>query len=262
MNQMNVEQLFDRLAAIPQVEAIALGGSRAGTEFDESSDYDVYLYCTAPVPEAIRREILTPWCKVMELGNHFWELEDNCTLINGVDIDILYRDPEAFCQDVASVVEDCRAHNAYTTCMWHNLLTCKILHDRDGRLAAAKARFTVPYPEQLRRNILDNGLRLLKDSLPAYDHQILKAAARGDLVSINHRLAAFMETYFDVLFALNRQTHPGEKRLISLARKTCALLPDHFESNLQQTFDHAFTSPERLSADLASILTELEKIVP
>ena len=141
-----VNRLFDELAALPAVEAIALGGSRAGTDYDEKSDYDVYLYCTEPVPEATRRAILSRYCSRMEIGNHFWEYEDNCTLTGGVDIDILYRSLDAFTADVASVVEDCRARNGYTTCMWHNLMTCKIVHDRDGRLAAAKRRFDVPYP--------------------------------------------------------------------------------------------------------------------
>lgn len=49
MTDQLVEQLFAALAALPEVEAIALGGSRAGEVFDEKSDYDVYLYCTAPV---------------------------------------------------------------------------------------------------------------------------------------------------------------------------------------------------------------------
>ena len=102
------EDLFAKLSALPEVEAIALGGSRAGEVYDEKSDYDVYLYCTSPVPEAVRREILTSYCRYMEIGNHFWEYEDNCTLNNGVDIDILYRDLDGFVRDVASVAEDCQ----------------------------------------------------------------------------------------------------------------------------------------------------------
>ena len=51
------EDLFAKLSSLPEVEAIALGGSRAGEAYDEKSDYDVYLYCTSPVPEAVRREI-------------------------------------------------------------------------------------------------------------------------------------------------------------------------------------------------------------
>ena len=50
-----VQQLFSELAALPQIEAIALGGSRAGAHYDEKSDYDVYLYCRTPVDVNIRR---------------------------------------------------------------------------------------------------------------------------------------------------------------------------------------------------------------
>lgn len=253
--------LISELTALPQVEAIALGGSRAGTNYDEKSDYDVYLYCTAPVPEHTRREILTRYCSYMEIGNHFWELEDNCTLKNGVDMDILYRNLDDFTRDVASVVEECNSRNGYTTCMWHNLHTCKVLYDRDGRLTAAKKRFDIPYPDQLRENIISQNLKLLSGTLPAYSGQILKAAGRGDTVSVNHRVSAFLESYFDILFALNGQTHPGEKRLVSLARERCAVLPDQFEENLDLLFSHMFAQPELLSDDLTRIVNALKKIL-
>lgn len=256
-----IHALFTELSALPQVEAMALGGSRAAGYHDEKSDYDVYLYCTEPVPEDIRREILGKYCSVMEIGNQFWELEDNATLKNGVDIDILYRNLDAFTEDVAQVVEGFQSRNGYTTCMWHNLLTCKILCDKQGRLAKAKERFTVPYPEELRQNILSRNLRLLENSLPAYDGQIIKAAARGDLVSINHRTAAFLESYFDVLLALNRKTHPGEKRLIPLTIENCALLPQDFEANLRSLFSHMYAHPKLIRNDLSRILLELRKIL-
>jgi len=35
------EQLFAELSRFNEVEAIALGGSRAGENYDERSDYDV-----------------------------------------------------------------------------------------------------------------------------------------------------------------------------------------------------------------------------
>lgn len=256
-----VNQLFAELSALPQVEAIALGGSRAGTNFDAKSDYDVYLYCTAPVPDALRREILPKYCGYMEIGNHFWETEDNCTLLDGVDIDILYRNLEDFIRDVASVVEEHFPRNGYTTCMWHNLLTCKIIYDRDGRLAAAKQRFSVPYPTRLRENIISQNRKLLQGYLPSYDRQIRKAASRNDTVSLCHRTAAFMESYFDILWALNEKTHPGEKRLVSLCLAQCTILPEHFEENIQALFTHLFTQPERISNDLQAIVTALEKIL-
>lgn len=256
-----VEALFRELSALPQVEAIALGGSRAGEVYDEKSDYDVYLYGTAPVDEEVRRELLGRYCSVIEIGNHFWEYEDNCTLRHGVDIDILYRNLDDFTRDVASVVEDCLPRNGYTTCMWHNLRTCKIIYDQSGRLAAAKARFDVPYPPLLKERIIQRNRRLLRGSMPAYEGQIAKAAGRGDFVSVNHRAAAFLESYFDILFALNQQTHPGEKRLVQLCRRQCGILPEAFEENLERLFSDLFVHSGRVPEDVGRIIDGLERIL-
>ena len=56
-------------------------------------------------------------------------------------------------------------------------------------------------------------MRLLTGNLPSYDADPQGREPGGDKIAVNHRMAAFMESYFDVLFALNRRTHPGEKRL-------------------------------------------------
>ena len=260
MDQM-VEELLAALSALPEVEAIALGGSRAVNLSDEKSDYDIYLYCTGHIAEETRQELLKKYCFAIELGNKFWEYEDNCTLNNGVDIDILYRKLDNFIREVASVVEDCQPRNGYTTCMWNNLQTCKIIYDRDGRLAAAKERFNVPYPPLLKERIIAHNRSLLRGSMPAYELQIAKAAKRGDLVSINHRVAAFLESYFDVIFALNEQTHPGEKRLIQLCKARCKILPANFEENLQRLFSGMFGWDKQVMDNIARIVDELEHIL-
>lgn len=256
-----IEGLFQEFSSLPQVEAIALGGSRAGEVFDEKSDYDIYLYCTGEVTEEEKRPILEKYCSYLELSNHFWELEDNCRLKNGIDMDVLYRNLDDFVLDVASVVEHKNARNGYTTCMWHNLCTCKIVYDANGRLTEAKRRFSVPYPQELKRNIIDRNCKLLYAYMPAYSDQIRKAVKRRDLVSINHRTAAFMESYFDVIFALNEQTHPGEKRLIRLAKERCAILPNHFEENIQKLYSNLFTNPEAAVAVLEEMIVELKRIL-
>lgn len=256
-----VDKLFQELSQLEQIEAIALGGSRAGEVYDEKSDYDVYLYCTGSVAENVRCEILKKYCNYMEIGNHFWEYEDNCTLKNGIDIDILYRNLDDLSNDIASVAEQFNARNGYTTCMWHNLRTCKIIYDKDGRLKSLKERFDIPYPKQLKENIIANNMKLLHRAMPAYKTQITKAVERNDVVSINHRTSAFMESYFDVIFALNELTHPGEKRLIQLCKKDCKLLPENFEENINQLFADLFNNPQSVLTDLTAIITELEKII-
>lgn len=221
-------ELVEAVSAWLEVEAITLGGSRATGDNDEKSDYDVYVYVTAPVSAERRRRLLRNYCSHMEIDNDFWETEDDCTLNDGTNIDVLYRDLDQFAANVADVVERFQASNGYTTCMWHNMLTSKVLFDRDGQYAATRQRFDVPFPEELRRNIINRNMRLLTGNLPSYDAQIRKAASRGDKIAVNHRMAAFMESYFDVLFALNRRTHPGEKRLDKLAERDCAILPKDF----------------------------------
>lgn len=194
----------------------------------------------------------------MEIGNHFWESEDNCTLNNGIDIDILYRNLDDFVHQVASVVEEHTSYNGYTTCMWHNLLTCKIIYDKNGLLAQAKQRFSVAYPSQLKFNIIENNTKLLYQYLPNYMHQIQKAQSRADKVSICHRTAAFFESYFDVIFAFNEQTHPGEKRLVSLCKQNCSHLPAQFEQNIDGLFQNLFTDAEKANYYLHQIVEQLQ----
>ena len=96
--------------------------------------------------------------------------------------------------------------------------------------------------------------------MPAYSLQIKKACARNDRVSILHRTAAFLESYFDVLFAVNRQTHPGEKRLIELCKKNCSVLPKSFEENLDRLFDDIAGNSDRISDDIDEIINEVKKM--
>lgn len=41
--------------------------------------------------------------------------------------------------------------------------------------------------------------------------QIEKILIRKDIVSINYSVAAFLESYLNIIFAINRLTHSGEK---------------------------------------------------
>lgn len=257
---MLFEKLWNEFAALPEVEAIALGGSRASGCFDKDSDYDLYIYCSSVPAKHIRIQILEKYCSYMEIGNSFWELEDDCTFQDGIDIDILYRNLNNFEEEIRSVVELHHAHNGYTTCMWHNLLNSRILYDRNGKYEAMKTRFTVEYPEELKQNIIRQNLRLLNGNLPSYDAQIKKALSRNDFVSVNHRTAAYMESYFDIIFAMNRLTHPGEKRMVQIAKEKAAVLPASFGENLEHLYRDLFSNQEAVLCDIEKIygcLTEV-----
>ena len=74
MAEIDVNRLWERLAECPNVEAIALGGSRATGKADEKSDYDVYVYLQGEFPACEREKILQEFCSVMEINNHYWEI--------------------------------------------------------------------------------------------------------------------------------------------------------------------------------------------
>ena len=95
-----IQELYKEFSQLKQVEAIALGGSRAGQDYDQTSDYDVYIYLNSPIDEAIRQNILSKYCSYMEIGNQFWELEDDCVLNNGIQIELIYRSLESFEQEL------------------------------------------------------------------------------------------------------------------------------------------------------------------
>jgi len=258
---MYFKLLWNEFATLPEIEAIALGGSRASADYDEKSDYDLYIYCTRIPYESMRKRILEKYCHYMEIGNSFWELEDDCTLKNGIDIDILYRNIEDFSRTIHSVVVDHTAYNGYTTCMWHNLLHSQILYDKNGKLESLQNKYRIPYPDELRDNIISKNLRLLTGNLPSYDTQIKKAFTRRDMVSVNHRTTAFLESYFDIIFALNKLTHPGEKRMVQYVKEQAKILPADFEENLNKLFQNLFADSDKAMQTLGHMIVELEKAI-
>ena len=115
------------------------------------------------------------------------------------------------------------------------------------------------YPEQLKKNIIAKNLPLIYGKMSAtFADQIILAVKRNDIVSINHRISAFLASYFDVIFALNKQLHPGEKRLVRFAKENCKLLPRNFEQNI----NNLITFPaDKKEFCLTQIINDLKKIL-
>ncbi|WP_314084104.1 DUF4037 domain-containing protein [uncultured Gemella sp.] len=195
------------------------------------------------------------------LENQFWEVEDNCTLSDEIDIDIIYRNINDFENNIENVVEKHQASNGYTTCFWHNLKNSKVLYDPHKEFHNLQERFEVPFPEELKENIISKNFRLLTGNLPSYDKQIIKVFDRGDFVSVNHRIAAFIESYFDIIFAINELTHPGEKRMILYAKEHSKILPKDFEENMNELLNSMGSTLEHVENNLKNIIKNLEDII-
>jgi hypothetical protein len=249
---------------LPVVQAVALAGSQTTGLAAAGSDIDLYIYSDEPVPLADRRRIATKSAARAEVDNQFWESGDEwIDRETGIKADLMFRSQNWLEEQIERVVIRHEASVGYSTCFWHNLLTSQVLYDRESWFADLQERATCPYPEGLRQAVVAKNFPILDRSLSAYTHQIEHAVLRGDLVSVNHRVAAFLASYFDILFAVNRVPHPGEKRLLALALELCprrpADMPEQVTAFLRAA---AGTQPDviryagKLSAGMETLLRE------
>lgn len=251
------QSIIEEFSKLPMVESITLGGSRSTGKNNINSDYDIYIYTTSDIPLENRKIILSKYCNLLQLDNRYWELGDDATMNCDINIDIMYRNIFEFDKTVYNVVVNHTAQNGYTTCMWNNLLNCKILFDRNDLLTNMQNKYNIPYPKELKENIIKHNFRLLHGAILSYDNQIEKAVLRGDIVSINHRITEFLASYFDIIFALNEITHFGEKRLISICKSTCKTLPNNFEENISNLLNFK----NDINSIIENIILELKKVL-
>jgi hypothetical protein len=259
-------QIADLFAPRSQVEAVTLGGSRgsgAGA-YDEASDIDLYVYTRGDIPLESRCAIVecTGGATQASLNLNYWGPGDEWLHApTGIEIDIVYFDAAWMEGQIARLVEGHQASLGYTTCLWHTIRNSIVLSDPRGWFAKLQEKCQIAYPETLRQNIIALNYPVLRSIIPAYAHQLEKAVKRLDLVSINHRLAALLASYFDILFAVNRQLHPGEKRLVEFAVNHCALLPANMEADLASILLLTDADIVDLPFRVASLLDHLDQML-
>jgi len=221
------QQIAAMYGALPQVEAVALAGSHTTGHAGPGSDIDLYVYVREGLPVDVRASMIRARAERMEINNQFWEPGDEWIEAGThVAVDVMYRCKSWIEDQLDRVLVRHEASVGYSTCFWHNVLTSHVLYDKNGWYHAIQERARQPYPEPLRRAILAKNHPILRETLSSYLHQLEKATARGDLVSVNHRVAALLASYFDILSAVNRMPHPGEKRLVEIAQAQCAKRPE------------------------------------
>jgi hypothetical protein len=151
----------------------------------------------------------------------------------GIEVDVIYFDASWMEGQVNRVLRDHQASLGYTTCFCHTVRQSQIFFDQHGWFAALQNQCNQEYPEPLRRNIIAFNHPVLRNVIPSYMNQLVKAVQRRDMISINHRLAGLLASYFDILFAIKRIFHPGEKSLsrkLSLSAETTLTQCSHLET--------------------------------
>lgn len=229
-----MEKIINEFVKFDDVEAIAIGGSSAAKTSDNISDIDVYVFVKKDIPVSQREEIVKKYSSKYEVGGEYFGSGDEFFVDKlNCQFDVMYWNVDWFNSVVQNVWDKHYPSNGYTTCFLYTLKNFRILYDKSGWLRLLQEHLNMPYPPELKQNIIKRNLMLMKDKpFASYYEQIEKALVRNDLVSVNHRISAFLASYFDIIFALNELLHPGEKRLLNYAKENCKILPVNFEENI------------------------------
>jgi hypothetical protein len=153
--RQTVNVLVDRYAAISQVEAVALGGSRSTEIDDTESDIDLYIYTSSKIPVSERRRIAQENAERFEVDNRNWEPGDEwIDNTSGLHIDVMFRDLDWIRQQLQNLLVQYRANIGYSTCLWFNVLHSEILYDRNGGFTALQNWADQDYPPALQQAII------------------------------------------------------------------------------------------------------------
>jgi len=231
-----LNNIVNQYKGLNEVRSIALGGSSAAKTADKNSDIDMYVFVDKDIPLEKRENIVRKFSSKYEVGGEYFGSGDEF-FVDGMqkELDVMYWNKNWFENTVHNVWEKHQPSNGYSTCFLHTLNIFDIIHDTENWLKGQKNKLKSPYPEELKENIIKRNMMLMKDKpFSSYYEQIEKAIKRNDINSINHRITAFMASYFDVIFAKNKILHPGEKRLVQFAKNNCKILPEMFEENIQK----------------------------
>lgn len=228
-----IQEIARQLGEMTGVIAVALSGSGASGYADTASDVDLCVYAKEPPPIAQRRTLALAYDPNPEIDNQVFGTGDEWGDPRiGLAVDLMFWTPIWIEQQLGRVLDQYLPAAGYSTCFWRTVQRSVPLIDPTGWFARLQATANQPYPEALRCSIIATNWPLLRGAHSSFLHQIEKAITRNDGVSVHHRSAALLASWFDVLFAVNRVPHPGEKRLIAVARVECTLYSPRFEEQI------------------------------
>ncbi len=251
------QSIATEFSILDSVESVALGGSLATGKANAQSDIDLYIYFKEPISVETRAQIIHARSSVMELDASFWETEDYWIEKDScIKVEAIYRDnwPLKTLQDM---FDNNRAHMGFSTSIWHNIATCKILFDRNGFLTSLKKMADRPYPDSLATAIIRKNFALLRGSLAEHPKQLELALERKDTAHSVSLVNMILNSYFDILFALNRKLHPGAKRQLEYAQ-ALELKPEHMSENVNALMTHDFM---QIKTNVKELVDSLETLL-
>ena len=259
---MIVYQIVNEFKRLDEVVAITLAGSCASGRKDNYSDIDIDIITERDIPVEKRESIAKKFSDLMEINNTFWGPSDEFVLRNSsIQVDIAYFDFKWLKEKLENILENHIASIGYTTCFWNNVINSLVVFDKNNKFNDLKEKYTIEYPEELKRNIVNKNYPILKKNFSAYYNQVEKAINRKDIVNLNNRITAFLDSYFDIIFAINEIPHPGEKRLLSIINTMCEKLPKNSVKDIEKLIKDISNCDFTILEDIDEIVNQLDVIL-
>ncbi len=266
MSNSTAEQfsgILRQLSALKEIRAIGKTGGSALPA--DGSDIDVFIFCDViPTPEA-RIKALSPH-KILsqgELEGPFWGLTDYLD-VGGLDICLMFFTAAAFTNSVESILRGERLEREgncfYPVGRCASVLDMHVYFERDGYLSDLQNRLR-DYPELLARKMIARHIGSICD-----EEDFGRAVARGDVLFYHATLDLALDSFLQMLFAVNRRFFPSRKRSAALVADF-ALQPADCAARMQRTVElgaHSETLAEsfRLWSELCNDLCALADISP
>jgi hypothetical protein len=216
------QQVVTLITSLPGIVGVSLGGSAAAGLADDTSDLDLHVYWRGDLaPPAERAARLAQFADAgsVEVNILTWGLEDHAR-VGGRLIELIYVHLDDLRAEIDRAYSEGLITEGYTTARLYYLAGGRLLHDTAGKLTGLRDRLLAEYPESTRKLLLQHQPELLRYFL----WHLRQAQQRGDLLFVQHRRYALQSMFYNLLFALNRRYHPGEKRLL-IHGERCARRP-------------------------------------
>ncbi len=255
-----LEAIVNEFKKLDEVDAVLLAGSKTVGFTDDMSDYDIYIYQNKAIDLQKRKEIAGNFATRIEINNNFWENGDEWIIDeSNTGVDIMYRGFDWIADQLERVAVRNEANVGYTTCFWYNYMNSQILYDKTGQAKQLQEKYNIEYSDQLQKNIIAKNYPILLDNISSYYQQIKKALKRDDYISINHRIAEFLASYFDIVFALNKTLHPGEKKLRRIIEGKLKIIP----KDSMEIIDKMLKNPnnENILKDIVKLVESLDECI-
>ncbi len=240
----------EAMVGLRGIIGITLGGSVASGLADDSSDIDLHAYWRASLASSEEREDRLYHVAdegSMNIGVTYWGLEDHLN-IGGRPVELVYVNLDELRSDIERAYDEGLNGEGFVTAQFYYLDTGHVLYDPAGELGMLQERLRASYPEPTRQLLLHDNPFLFQ----TYMEHLRKAQQRGDLLFVQHRRYTMQMVFFNLLFALNRRYHPGEKRLL-IHGKRCPIKPDKMAERWERT--------ARMAADDPALTKEIERLV-